>query len=71
MTEGDTDNNKRRRCTYTDFKKDYPSALESFERLAEELAGKRVLVFLDYDGKSWHKPGETDCVRFVLSAVTC
>mmetsp|Transcript_172 Transcript_172/g.543 ORF Transcript_172/g.543 Transcript_172/m.543 type:complete len:301 (-) Transcript_172:64-966(-) len=50
MPEGNGDSKRLKRCTYSEFQKDYPSALQDFDKFAERLAGKRVLVFLDYDG---------------------
>ncbi|KAM7273366.1 hypothetical protein ACFE04_028030 [Oxalis oulophora] len=37
-------------ATYNSWLVDHPSALSSFERMMKEAKGKKIVVFLDYDG---------------------
>jgi len=37
-------------CIFVDLQKDHPSALRSFEGMMSIAKGKKIIMFLDYDG---------------------
>ncbi|XP_065864355.1 trehalose-phosphate phosphatase B-like isoform X1 [Euphorbia lathyris] len=37
-------------CSYSTWLEEHPSALESFEGMMKQAEGKKIVVFLDYDG---------------------
>eukprot|EP00271_Cylindrocystis_brebissonii_P002937 TRINITY_DN13684_c0_g1_i1.p1 TRINITY_DN13684_c0_g1~~TRINITY_DN13684_c0_g1_i1.p1 ORF type:complete len:375 (-),score=68.76 TRINITY_DN13684_c0_g1_i1:1398-2522(-) len=47
---GDVEEDKRKSLQYGAWKEDHPSALEHFPQLIDLAEGKKLAIFLDYDG---------------------
>ncbi|KAK0605348.1 hypothetical protein LWI29_025778 [Acer saccharum] len=50
LTESDANNNHGLLDSYTTWQEEHPSALDSFEDMIAVAEGKKLVLFLDYDG---------------------